>query len=105
MKRIAIVLAILMMASTLACAAEAPKDKPKTEQTAVQKPEEPQAKAPAKEPTLQELQNQSVVLQLRISGAEAARNAVQQQIDAAKVELEILNRQIQAKTPKQEPKK
>jgi len=106
MKRIAIVLAILMMVSTLACAAEAPKDKPKTEQTSVQKPEEPKAKAPAKEATLQELQVQRAALALRLEGASAAKQAIERVILDGQVSLSKLDEAIAAKTPKQqEPKK
>ena len=106
MKKIAMVLAILMMVSTLACAAEATKqDKPKTEQNAVQKPEEPKAKAPAKEATLQELQVQRAALALRLEGASAAKQAIERVILDGQVSLSKLDEAIAAKTPKQEPKK
>ena len=52
--------------------------------------------------TVQDLQNQRAVLQLRIQGAESARNAVEAVISQGKVDLEILNRQIEAMTPKAE---
>ena len=62
----------------------------------------PQLNKQEKAITVQDLQNQRAVLQLRIQGAESARNAVEAVISQGKVDLEILNRQIEAMTPKAE---
>lgn len=96
----AVILAMALVLPTISCAAEATKEQPKQEQS-VKAPSLPGPQAP-KAPTLDELKSQRIMLQLRIEGAEAARNSVQQAIDKGRVDLELLDRQIQAMTPKRE---
>lgn len=92
MRKTVVALAVAAALMMISCA-DAAKEKDATA---------PQLNKQEKAITVQDLQNQRAVLQLRIQGAESARNAVEAVISQGKVDLEILNRQIEAMTPKAE---